>query len=154
MVKLNVDPIYLDKLDRLGGREEVPGPPKGWRPRALTVAEKLHIVCNQGGVEWTNYCAGDLQHGPQLEPLKGIQFDHQPAIQERKWDPEKRDTIPPSCDLRYIVALNKPTHATKTAKRDIPEISKTRRLEKGPKAPKRTIKSAGFPTKKAAPKRR
>lgn len=138
------------KVDRLGGREEVLGPPKGWRPRALTVAEKLHIVCNQGGVEWTNFAAGGLIHGPQLEPLtKGIHFDHQPAIQARRWDPAAGDTVPPSCDLRYIVALNKPTHAVKTAKRDIPEISKTRRLEKGPKVAKQRFPSRQFPKRRA-----
>lgn len=128
----------MAKVDRLGGREEVLGPPEGWRPRALTIAEKLQVVVNQGSREPMD---GRHELEPLLEPIAlGIHFDHQPAIQERRWDPAAGDTIPPSCDLRYIVALNKATHDVKTAKRDIPEISKTRRLEKGPKKSKRPMR--------------
>lgn len=123
-------------VSKIPERERVPGPPVGWRPRTLTIAEKLQVVVNQAGREWTHYVAGQLLDGPLLEPMKGggIHFDHQPAIQERRWDPELEDTIPPSCDLHFIVALNKVTHGVKTAKRDIKEIAKTRRLERGPKA--------------------
>lgn len=133
------------KVDRLNGREEVLGPPKGWRPRALTVAEKLEIVVRQGGFDFGRFG----QPGNRLDPLGcGVQFDHQPAIQERRWDPAAGDTSPPSCSLDHIVALNRDTHAVKTAKRDIPEISKTRRLEKGPKVAKQRFPSRQFPKRR------
>lgn len=96
------------------------GPPEKWRPRALTIKEKLEVVVRQGGKE---------PGGDRLNPLDGVQFDHNPAIQRRRWDDAAQDTIPPSCSLEHIVALNKPTHSTKTAKQDVPEIAKTKRLE-------------------------
>ena len=111
MVSLPFDPLK---------REIVEGPPKGWRPRALTVMEKIEIVIRQKGKE---------PSGERLEPLSGLDFDHQPSIQARRWNPEISDTEPPSCDLRFIVALNRKTHRVKTASRDVPEIAKTRRLE-------------------------
>lgn len=96
------------------------GPPVKWRPRALTTMEKLEIVIRQGGKE---------PGGDRLNPLDGLDFDHDPPIQLRRWDAEKLDTIPPSCSLDHVVALNKPTHKTKTAKRDVPAIAKLKRLE-------------------------
>ncbi|PWJ81555.1 hypothetical protein C7441_11087 [Pseudaminobacter salicylatoxidans] len=97
------------------------GPPEGWRPRALTTREKIEIIVRQSGRE---------PGGARLNPLKeGVDFDHSPALQRRRWDPETQDTVPASCDLNYIVALNKATHADKTASQDVPEIAKTRRLE-------------------------
>lgn len=96
------------------------GPPEKWRPRALTIKEKLEIVVRQNGRE---------PGGARLQPLDGIDFDHDPALQRRRWDPIAGDTIPASCDLAYIVALNKTTHQTKTWKRDVPEIAKSKRLE-------------------------
>lgn len=102
-------------------REKVLGPPVGWRPRDLTMREKFEIIVRQRGCE---------PDGTLLEPMAcGIHFDHQPALQRRRWDPIAEDTIPPACDRKFIVALNKPTHDVKTAKQDIPEIHKTRRLE-------------------------
>jgi hypothetical protein len=107
---------------------KVAGPPHKWRPRALTVMEKIEIVVRQNGRD---------PSGERLNPIDGgVEFDHQPSIQARRWDEEKQDTIPPSCDLAYIVALNKPDHRTKTAKSDVPEIAKTRRLEAGKKKPR------------------
>lgn len=115
------------------------GPPERWRPRPLTIKEKLEIVIRQGGKE---------PGGAKLQALEGIEFDHQPALQRRRWNPDAQDTIPPACSLDHIVALNKPTHAAKTAKQDVPEIAKTKRLEgktgqakpkrKWPKRPLRT----------------
>lgn len=119
---------------------KVLGPPERWRPRALTIREKLEIVVRQGGKE---------PGGERLLPLDGVQFDHQPALQLRRWDEDKQDTIPPACDLEYIVALNKPTHAVKTAKKDVPSIAKLKRLEGRTcmkkvrrEWPKRALKSA------------
>ncbi|RUW81522.1 hypothetical protein [Mesorhizobium sp. M2A.F.Ca.ET.067.02.1.1] len=116
---------------------QVLGPPENWRPRALSVREKLEIVVRQGGKE---------PGGARLNPLEGVQFDHDPALQRRRWNPEAQDTIPPSCCLENIVALNKPTHGVKTPV-DQREIAKTKRLEgrtrKG--KPKRKIPSRPFP---------
>lgn len=117
------------------------GPPVNWRPRALTMKEKLEIVIRQNGRE---------PGGDKLNALEGIAFDHDPALQRRRWDPVTKDTIPPSCALECIVALNKPTHTEKTAKQDAREIAKTKRLEgrTGAKKFKRKIPSRGFPTGK------
>ncbi|TIR72192.1 MAG: hypothetical protein E5X24_02215, partial [Mesorhizobium sp.] len=62
---------------------QVLGPPANWRPRALSVREKLEIVVRQGGKE---------PSGARLNPLDGVQFDHDPALQRRRWDPEAHDT--------------------------------------------------------------
>lgn len=96
-----------------------PGPPTGWRPRALQIKEKLEIVVRQGGKE---------PGGARLAPLDGIDFDHQPPIQLREWDASAGDTIPPSCSLEHIVALNRSTHREKTATRDVPAIAKVDRI--------------------------
>lgn len=117
---------------------KVEGPPIGWRPRALTVKEKLEIVVRQGGKE---------PGGARLNPLDGVDFDHQPALQRRRWDPATGDTVPPACDLAYIVALNKPTHRIKTAGSDIPEIAKTKRLEKPRQKKSRKWPTRPFPKK-------
>lgn len=129
---------------RVHGRNDfgarVPGPPEGWRPRALTIREKLQIVVNQSGRD---------PDGSKLKPmLEGVDFDHTPALQRRRWDPIGQDTIPAACDLNFIIARNKKNHAVKTAGEDIPEIHKTRRLEgaKEARARKRSMmRSAGFP---------
>jgi hypothetical protein len=111
----------MSKVPRYIG-EKVEGPPEGWRPRALTVREKLEIVVRQAG------CERNL--GARLLPLTdGVEFHHDPALQRRRWDPDAQDTVPASCDLSYIVAMNKPAHREQTAKRDVPEIAKTKRLE-------------------------
>lgn len=122
--------------------DKVLGPPENWRPRALTTREKLEIVVRQGGRE---------PSGARLLPmLEGVQFDHEPALQRRRWIPELNDTAPASCDLAYIVAINKTTHGVKTAKLDVPEIAKLKRLEgrTGQGKPKRKIQSRGFPEAK------
>jgi hypothetical protein len=122
--------------------EKVEGPPANWRPRPLTIREKLEIVVRQGGRE---------PGGARLNPLDGVQFDHLPAIQRRRWDPEKQDTVPPSCALDFIVAINSDTHAVKTARHDVPEIAKTKRLEErreGMAKPKRKWPTRKFPSRK------
>lgn len=121
---------------------QVLGPPENWRPRALTIKEKLEIVVRQHGKE---------PSGERLLPMmEGVEFDHQPALQRRRWIPELNDTMPASCDLNYIVALNKRTHAVKTANVDQREIAKLKRLEgrTGKNKQKRKIQSRGFGTAK------
>lgn len=102
--------------------EHIAGPPTGWRPRALKIAEKLEIIINQNGK--------DTDTNERLLPLdEGVQFDHRPAIQMRKWDADAQDTIPPSCDLKFIAAINKSTHGKKT-KKDVAAIAKIKRINK------------------------
>lgn len=116
--------------------DKVEGPPANWRPRPLTIAEKLEIVVRQLGRE---------PGGARLNPLEGVQFDHDPAIQRRRWNAAAQDTIPPSSDLDRIVALNKPTHGVKTPV-DQREIAKTKRLEER-RDPATTLKKK-WPTRK------
>lgn len=116
---------------------KVEGPPANWRPRPLTIKEKLEIVVRQGGRE---------PGGERLLPLEGVAFDHVPALQRRRWDAETGDTNPPSCSLDHIQALNDPTHAVKTATQDVPEIAKTKRLEDR-RDPSTTLKKK-WPTRK------
>jgi hypothetical protein len=119
---------------------QVLGPPENWRPRALSIREKLEIVVRQGGKE---------PSGARLNPLDGVQFDHDPALQRRRWNAEAQDTIPPSCSLEHIVALNKQTHGVKTP-HDQREIAKTKRLEgrTGQKENKRKIPSQKMQSRK------
>lgn len=127
-------------MSKIIPREKVLGPPVGWRPRDLSIKEKLEIVVRQKGFEPD----GVTRLLPMVE---GVQFDHVPALQRRIWDPEAEDTVPPACDLSYIYAVNKTTHAVKTARSDIPEIAKTRRLEAGPKPKKTRWATRPFPKK-------
>lgn len=60
------------------------GPPVKWRPRPLSIKEKLEIVVRQNGKE---------PGGARLNPLDGVQFDHDPALQRRRWCAEDQDTI-------------------------------------------------------------
>lgn len=130
-----------------------PRPPKGFRPH-MSVKVKLEAV---------------LMHAPILDDegnkvcaLADIDFDHQPPLQMRVWDPVNGDTIPPANDPAHIVPLARKTHRQKTAKRDVPEIAKTRRLAKDQDEFRRTllakecgqkrqphgkIRSRGFPKK-------
>lgn len=101
---------------------KVPAPPKGWRPRALKIKEKLEIVIRQEGKD---------PSGDRLAPLEGVEFDHEPPIHLRAWDADQQDTNPPSCSLDHITARNRARHRTKTAKKDVPAIAKTRRHENG-----------------------
>jgi hypothetical protein len=76
-----------------------------------------------------------LINGPVLDDegrkvcdLSEIEWDHQPPLQMRVWDEDAEDTIPAANDPRHIVPLWKPVHRTKTAKTDIPAISRTKNL--------------------------
>lgn len=65
-----------------------------------------------------------------LDPDKEIEWDHQPPLQQRVWDPFIEDTEPTANDPRYILPRQKAEHREQTAKRDIPAIAKTKRLAK------------------------
>jgi hypothetical protein len=103
-------------------------PPPGFR-KAIPDKVKLKVVVIQGGA-----CATCSE---KLGTLEDTQFDHFPALQLRSWDPEARDTIPPSNDEGYVFAKHVDCHAAKTfgskaSKRgaDVTEIARTRRIAK------------------------
>lgn len=116
----------------------VEGPPTGWRPRALSMREKLQVIVNQMGRD---------PSGERLAPIEqGVEFDHDPALHLRIWDAEKQDTVPSACDLEYIVARNRADHRQKTS-RDQSEIAKIDRLTGVTKQNRRKRK---WPTRKMA----
>jgi len=46
-----------------------------------------------------------------------VQYDHDPALGLREWDPIAKDFIPPQLDPEYIVIRTKPVHRTKSSGR-------------------------------------
>ncbi|WFU52191.1 hypothetical protein QA639_21015 [Bradyrhizobium pachyrhizi] len=75
--------------------------------------------------------------GERLGKLDDTEFDHIPAVQLRCWDPEAKDTVPPSNDEGHIFAKHVDCHAAKTfgskaSKRgaDVTEIARTKRIAK------------------------
>ena len=76
-----------------------------------------------------------LRHGPVLDAdgnrvtdLAQIQWDHSPPIQQREYCKFDKDTIPAANDPEFIIPRAIEVHQDKTAKKDIPEIAKTKRL--------------------------
>lgn len=100
-------------------REPAPAPPKGFRPH-MPIKIKLEAVLINGPVFDSE--------GRKVCKLEDLDFDHQPPLQMRVWNVEAQDTDPPANDPFYIVPMVRAQHRTKTAKRDIPEIAKTRHL--------------------------
>ena len=103
-------------------------PPPGFR-KAIPDKVKLKVVIRQSGA-----CATCRE---KLGKLEATQFDHVPAVQLRCWDPEAKDTIPPSNDEEHIFAKHVDCHAEKTfgskaSKRgaDVTEIARTKRIAK------------------------
>ena len=120
-------------------RTPAPAPPKGFRPH-MGLAVKLRAAIRQLG----------------LDPER-VEFDHDPPIQARVWDPETGDTKPAANDPRYITIRSKVDHDEKTNRKDKPAIAKTKRLAEAQRAlaegekkakhlgrPKREIRSRGF----------
>ena len=70
----------------------------------------------------------DGKTGEKFDSIKDIDFDHDPPLQLRVWDPVAKDTVPPANDPRYIVPRLRASHRRKTAKKDIPAIAKAKRL--------------------------
>ena len=97
-------------------RPTVSGPPKGYRPH-MPLRVKLEAALRHAGMDPEN-----------------IEWDHDPALQLRRWDPDanggKGDTIPPANDPRFITPRERENHDEKTRRRDVPEIARTKRLEK------------------------
>ncbi len=94
-------------------RKPALGPPKGYRPY-IPVERKIRAALRAAGID----------------PDQPYEWHHDPPIQLRPWDPFIFDTVPAVQDDRYIVPLQKAAHRERTAKRDIPEIAKTKRLAK------------------------
>jgi hypothetical protein len=76
-----------------------------------------------------------LIHGPVLDEdgnrickVEELDFDHQPPLMLRVWNPDANDTEPPANDPQYLVPMARVAHRKKTAKKDVPEIAKTKRL--------------------------
>jgi len=114
-------------------REQVSGPPAGYRPSIPTTV-KLDVVIRQEGK--CKAC------GERLGQLKDTQFDHVPALQLRIWCEEIKDTAPQANDPEFIEAKHKVCHLVKTTGRkgeskfsdtrdgDVPQIARTKRLAK------------------------
>lgn len=94
-------------------RKPAQAPPKGYRPR-ITASAKLRAALRAAGID----------------PDQPYAFDHQPPLAMRRWNPFIGDTVPPANDDRALVPVQQAVHREKTAKRDIPEIAKTKRLAK------------------------
>lgn len=100
-------------------RAPAPAPPKGFRPH-VSLKVKLESI---------------LIHGPVLDEdgnrvckVEDLDFDHQPPLMMRVWNPEANDTSPPANDPNYLVPMIRESHRRKTAKIDIPQIAKTKHL--------------------------
>lgn len=127
-------------------------PPKGFR-KAIPDLVKLKVVLRQNSL-----CATCSE---RLGKLEATQFDHVPAVHLRCWDPEAKDTIPPSNDVDSIFAKHVDCHAAKTfgskaTKRgaDVTEIARTRRISKGTEAFRQRILAKNDPEAELPPDHR
>lgn len=127
-------------------------PPKGFR-KAIPDLVKLKVVLRQNSL-----CA---TCGERLGRLEDTQFDHVPAVQLRCWDPEAKDTIPPSNDVDSIFAKHIDCHAAKTfgskaSKRgaDVTEIARTKRISKDTEEFRRRMLAKNDPDAEPPPDRR
>ena len=94
-------------------------PPKGFRKRpGLQV--KLQSLLLHGPV-WD-------QDGNLITDLNLITWDHCPPLMQREYDQSRKDTIPAANDPAFIIPRAIAAHQEKTAKKDIPEVAKTKRL--------------------------
>jgi hypothetical protein len=101
----------------IASREEVLRPPTGWR-KAIPIALKLQVICNQKGL---------APDGTPLDAIfVGIHFDHRPPLHERVYDPDRDETVPAANDINFIVALPIPIHRD-ISSQDVSRMSKTER---------------------------
>lgn len=93
--------------------------------------------------------------------LEDVEFDHNPALALRDWNPVTNDTIPPANDPDFIDMLLVDEHRSKTfgpggekrittAGSDINRISKVARLSKEHEAFQRRLLAKVGPSEKAA----
>ncbi|HWV44072.1 hypothetical protein [Pseudorhodoplanes sp.] len=81
-------------------------PHPDWKRPAIPTRVKLDVVIRQEGK-----CKAT---GEKLGTLSNTQFDHRPALWERKFDTEAWDTIPPANDPNYIEAVTIEAHDKRT----------------------------------------
>lgn len=136
----------------------LPRPPKEWKRPSIPVKVKMQVLINQQGK-----CA---ETGEKLGSISNVEFDHRPALYERKFDTEAWDTVPPANDLAYLEAVLKPEHQKRTSRdagrrakekrvsgkkksrfSPLPsgcEVDKPKKTEGEGRKPKRKIQSPGF----------
>jgi hypothetical protein len=114
-------------------RPPLPAPPPGYRPH-MPLRVKLAAAL----------------HALGLDP-DDVDFDHAPPLMQREWDPNACDTIPPANEPSAIVPRARGEHKAKTAKVDVPQIAKTKRLSKTQKAFRSAMLSKGEAAPESAP---
>lgn len=92
-------------------RAPAPAPPVNKKRQHMPLSVKLEAALRALG----------------MEP-KEVEFQHDPPLAMRVWVPERHDYDPPENDPRYIRPMSKAEHREVTAKRDIPQIARTKRL--------------------------
>lgn len=134
----------------------VHAPPKGFR-KAIPCDVKVDVVVRQDG-----RCASC---GERLGTLRETQFDHEPALQLRSFDPGTNDTIPPANDPEALKAKHKVCHAQKTTGRrgesdknavhgDVAEIARLRRLTQQREEFQRRLLAKGSEEARDGPERK
>jgi len=90
------------------------------RRKAIPLLVKLQVALREMGLS-----------------ISEVNFDHQPPLALREWDPEAQDTIPPANDPEHIGLMVTKDHKRKTfgtpattAGSDIHKIAKVRRLSR------------------------
>lgn len=94
----DIDPIIAARL--------LPAPPPGWKRPALKMQTKLQVILNQEGK-----CKAT---GERLTDIRQVQFDHRPAVWQRRFDPVMNDTAPSVNDSDTIDAILKAEHVIRT----------------------------------------
>lgn len=134
----------------------LPAPPPDWKRPAIPARVKLQVLLNQDG-----RCKAT---GERLGLIDNVEFDHRPALWERRFDTETGDTIPPANDAASIeaIAIDPHKHRTKvdagrrakvnriTGKKSARFAGPARGISVGtetvsePKKPGKMIQSRGF----------
>lgn len=81
-------------------------PPPDWKRPAMPCKVKLQVVLNQGGRSTVDK--------ERLGKIENVHFDHRPALESRKFDTAKWDTIPPANDPAFIEAITVDQHDVRT----------------------------------------
>lgn len=117
-----------------GPREPAPKPPKGFR-KAIPLSVKLDVALAALGLT-----------------TKDVDFDHDPALHLRVWDPVEQDTIPSANDPAHIRIKLKADHRAKTSGSptrahnrgaDVTEIRRTDRLSEAQRAFRNAVLAKG-----------
>lgn len=112
-------------------RKPAPAPPKGFRPY-IHAGTKLRAALRAAGID----------------PDLAYEWHHSPPLQQRVYNTLLEDTEPSADDDRYLVPVQKAAHREQTAKHDVPEIAKTKRLAKKQEAFRATMLKQDTPEPK------